>query len=167
MLIERGADLSAQNEDKETPLHLALRRRQFEVAHRLIERGVNVATQDKHGWTPLHLVLQEGQLELACMLIERGADVTAETKNGEPPLHQALILPYLMKVSPQKYAEVVRKILDYNPDTTTHAKNGSTPFELALRPRLPEVSPALLQHTSIPASAENMTFGSTPTTEPH
>src|SRR5216684_5153063 len=126
MLIERGAGLSAQNEEKETPLHLALRTGQIEVAHRLIECGV---------------------------------DVTAETKDGETPLHQALILPYRTKVSPQIYAEVVRIILDHNPDTTAH-KNGSTRFDLALRGRLAEVARTLLQHSSIPGADENMMCGS-------
>src|SRR5258707_6738910 len=95
------------------------------------------------------------------MLIEVGADVTAETKDGETPLHQALILPYRIKVSsPQKYAEVARKILDHNPDTTANNKNGSTPFDLAWRGRLSEVMRAPLQHNTKPGADGNTMYGS-------
>jgi ankyrin repeat protein len=39
MLIERGADATAQNNDGETPLHLALQMGQVDVARMLIECG--------------------------------------------------------------------------------------------------------------------------------
>jgi ankyrin repeat protein len=55
MLIERGADVTAQNNDGETPLHLALQRGQVDVARMLIERGADVTAQNNDGETPLHL----------------------------------------------------------------------------------------------------------------
>jgi ankyrin repeat protein len=53
MLIERGADVAAQNMDGWTPLHLASPEGKVDVAHMLIERGADVRAQDGHGWTPL------------------------------------------------------------------------------------------------------------------
>ena len=112
MLFETGADVSAQDKDGWTPLHLASREGQLEVAHILIERGVDVSAQDKNGQTPLHLVSQKGhsevgrtlfgnvnalrpasqrgKLEVARMLIEHGADVSAQDEDGWTPLHLAL-----------------------------------------------------------------------------
>ena len=72
-------DLEAQNEDGETPLHLALREGKVNFARMLIERCASLTVQNNNGETPLHLVLQEGQVDIARMLIERGADMTAQT----------------------------------------------------------------------------------------
>ena len=58
MLIGRGADVTVQNSDGETPLHQALQRGQIDVACTLIEHGADVTAQNNGGWTPLHLVHQ-------------------------------------------------------------------------------------------------------------
>jgi len=69
MLIEHGADVSAQNEDDQTPLHLASKAGQLGVARTLIERGADVSAQDKDGQTPFRLALKAD--ELARMIVER------------------------------------------------------------------------------------------------
>ena len=79
--------MTAQNKDGWTPLRLASKKGQVEVAVMLIERGAGT-TPHKYGWTPLHLASLNGQVELVSMLIERGADVTAQN-NGLTPLHLA------------------------------------------------------------------------------
>jgi ankyrin repeat protein len=48
MLIERGADVTALKNDGETPLHLALRSEEVDVARMLIERGADVTQPE--GW---------------------------------------------------------------------------------------------------------------------
>ena len=87
MLIERGADVSAQDGDGQAPLHLALQKGGLEIARMLIEHGADGSAQDKDGWTPLHLASEVGELEIARMLIERGADGSAQDKDGRTPLH--------------------------------------------------------------------------------
>jgi ankyrin repeat protein len=49
MLIERGADVTAQNKDGQTPLHLASQMGQVDVARMLIERGADVTAQNNDG----------------------------------------------------------------------------------------------------------------------
>jgi len=81
MLIERGADLSAQNKDMKTPLHLVSTHsywatpQQFaEVARMLLEHGANVTTRDNDGWTPLDLASQDKRLvEVAHVLVRHNA----------------------------------------------------------------------------------------------
>ena len=53
-LLERGADLTAQNKDWETPLHVACRDGQVEVARMLIEYGADLAGQNEDWEVPLH-----------------------------------------------------------------------------------------------------------------
>ena len=88
-LLERDADVTAQDGNGWTPLHQASQCGNAEIASMLIERGADVTAQDENRSTPLHQASQYGNAETASMLIERGADVTAQDKNGWTPLHQA------------------------------------------------------------------------------
>jgi ankyrin repeat protein len=87
MLIERGADVSSQDKDGQTPLHIVFlvnwnpyigTSSQPEVARMLIERGADVSVQDKDGRTPMHLASQAGLLEVIPMHLVHGADPSAQ-----------------------------------------------------------------------------------------
>jgi len=92
MLIEHGADVAAQNQDEETPLHLALRWGRPDVARILVQHDAVVTARNKDGSTPLHLVSStlpqlfrqspEQYTEVARMLLKRGADSAGQDKNG-------------------------------------------------------------------------------------
>ena len=123
-LLERGADLTAQNKDKETPLHVASRWGDVEVAGVLIERGADVSAQDKDGETPLHLASRWGDVEVARTLIERGADVSAQDKDGETPLHVA---------SRWGDVKVARVLIEHGAGVLVQDKDGETPLHLASR----------------------------------
>ena len=40
-MLQNGADVNAQNEDKDTALHLALREQQIEIVNELVKYGGN------------------------------------------------------------------------------------------------------------------------------
>ena len=90
LLIEHGADVAAQGEDRTTPLHVASERGHVDVVRLLIEHGADVAAQTNDGTTPLHRSCKWGatDLDVAQLLIEHGADVAAQTNDGTTPLHQ-------------------------------------------------------------------------------
>ena len=69
MLIERGANVSTQDEDGPTALHLASEN-DVDLARMLIERGADVSARKKDGWTALHLASRNGHPDLARMLVE-------------------------------------------------------------------------------------------------
>ncbi|KAH8986449.1 Gtp-tubulin in complex with A Darpin [Lactarius akahatsu] len=54
-LLERGADVNAQNMDHETPLHLASRLRLHEVARILLKHGADVNMKNSEGKSTLQL----------------------------------------------------------------------------------------------------------------
>jgi ankyrin repeat protein len=112
MLIEHGADVTAQTKDGKTPLHGVS---SPGIARILIEHGADVTARTKDGETPLH---RASSLEVARMLIEHGADVAAQTKDGETPLHWVL--------SP----EVARVLIDCGADVAAKNKDGNTPLHL-------------------------------------
>ncbi len=90
MLVERGVDVSAQNKDGQTPLHLVFQWECLfsirpgmsshpEIAHILIKHGADVSAQDKDGQTPLYLASKAA--ELARVIVEREVDVKLKSRN--------------------------------------------------------------------------------------
>ena len=174
-LVERGADLTAQDKEGKTPLHLALSWGRVDVARMLIERGADPTTQDengstplhdatnvdvarmllkhgadltaqdKEGKTPLHLALYWGRVDIARMLIERGADLTAKDEDGSTPLHLASA-PQKVSYFPQEQVELVHVLLDHGAGVNSRSNDGSTPFCLASRHGHTEIVQVLVEH---------------------
>jgi len=88
-LVERGADLSAEDRYGETPLHARAGRWKGNVAL-LIELGADV-THDAGGrGTPLHRAAAAGNLAAARTLLAHGASADARNGSGQVPLVFAL-----------------------------------------------------------------------------
>lgn len=79
---------TAFNNEGLTPLHLAARAQQFEIANMLLACegvGVNIeATGRAAGWTPLMYAVVAGSLRLCDMLIRKGADVNEKEGTDLP-----------------------------------------------------------------------------------
>ena len=136
LILERDADVTAQDKDGSTPLHLASMRGQLKIAGMLIEHGANVTAQDKDRLTPLHLASTWGQLEVAGMLIEHGADIAAQDGNRSTPLHLA---------SQEGQLEVAGMLIERGADVTAQDKVGATPLHLALQKGEPELAGMLIE----------------------
>jgi ankyrin repeat protein len=74
LLLERGADIDAQNDEGQTPLHTTTYMRRLEVIRVLLEHGANVRAEDKQGRTPFSLAKQYGYDEIMKLLSEHGAE---------------------------------------------------------------------------------------------
>ena len=89
-LLNYGANINCQQDDLRTPLHLAVRHREFKVARVLVEHKADVNSQSEWLDIPIRLLFQDhdrdgnGILDLARLLLERGAD-------EEALLHKALL----------------------------------------------------------------------------
>ena len=64
-------DLTAQDKDGNTPLHVALLEGQMEFTHIFIKRGADLTAQNKYVGTALHLASHSGQVVVTRVLIER------------------------------------------------------------------------------------------------
>ena len=61
-LIEKGADIEAQNQYQYTPLHIACLKGHLEIVQYLIEKRANIEAKNKNQKTPLHFACKEGHL---------------------------------------------------------------------------------------------------------
>lgn len=63
-----------------TPLHIAAKKNQTNIALALLEYGAETNVLTKQGVSPLHLAAQEGHAEMASLLLGRGAHINTATK---------------------------------------------------------------------------------------
>ena len=122
LLIEHGADATAQGNFGMTPLHRASERGDVDVARLLIEHGAEATAQSMDGTTPLHQASFEGHVDVARLLIEHGADATAQRDDGTTPLHQA---------SEGGHVDVARLLIEHGADATAQSNDGTTPLHEA------------------------------------
>ena len=122
ILIEHGADTTAQDNCEMTPLHIASRNGHIELARLLVEHGADVAARDQNRRTPLFWASTEGYLEMARFIIGRGADPTAQDDIGRTALHWA---------STHGRVEIARFLLEHGACVTARADDGRTPLHVA------------------------------------
>jgi ankyrin repeat protein len=71
-LIDKGADINAQDNGGATALHLAAWKGRTDIALYLLERGSSGSIMSKEGMTPLDIALMQGNQEIATA-IEKAA----------------------------------------------------------------------------------------------
>ena len=98
LLLERGADVNAQNCSLATPLLLAAERHLFDIARILLECGAEPNVKNSKGETPLHLLLERYihhsdnfnyVLLVERLLLECGVDVNAQDEDSTTSLYLA------------------------------------------------------------------------------
>ena len=149
LLVEYGADVTAQDETHLTPLHLASFSGFPEIVGLLLECGASVAAQDESRRTPLHLasswvsatqvtlfrnsadvngqemfsydVKSKFQADTVKLLINYGADVTAQDETYQTPLHLATF---------SGSTETVQLLIEHGADVTAQDRRKKTPLHL-------------------------------------
>jgi len=141
LLLDRGANVEANNNHGMTPLHVTARDNCLDVAELLLDRGANLEARNDDGNTPLHMACVKGSLELVRLLLDRGADLESRNNaietddddddddndnenRGAAPLHIACVSDNL---------ELIRLLLDRGADL--EARNictGATPLHEAV-----------------------------------
>ena len=89
-LLDRGADLTVQNQGGETPLHLAAKANERPAVVRLLlDYGADLTAQSRSRQTPLHLAAKANEPSVVALLLDRGADTRLRDKVGNIPVAYA------------------------------------------------------------------------------
>lgn len=87
LLLENGADVSAQTKRGLTALHIAAEEDDIPIAWVLLEKGVKIDVKNKGGMTALHIASRRGNDKFVRFLLEMGADPIAVDASDKTALH--------------------------------------------------------------------------------
>lgn len=130
-LLENKADINALNEDKKTPLHLAIEHGSEALAAFYLEKGADALAVDSSGNTPLEIACYNGMPKIAEALIKKGAKTDKRDYTDRNLLFEA------------KNAEIVDLLVKNNVSVTHLDEDRKTPLHTA---KSKEVALALLKH---------------------
>ena len=89
--VATGADINAQSDEGESPLHIAALVGNSAAVYALIEAGADINARHKYGATPMHSAALSGNPAVVKKLIDAGADVRVRNNDGNTPLHLAVL----------------------------------------------------------------------------
>ena len=122
LLIEHGADVTAQDRSKKTPLHLLFSDVSFVTASLSIWYRLDVNGQNDRVTVRDYQDEHLEKVENVRLLIKHGADVKAQDETQSTPLHMA---------SFSRYPRVVGLLIEYGADVAARDRSQRTPLHLA------------------------------------
>jgi len=122
LLISRGADVNARNNEGNTPLYVAVHQELMAMTVLLVEKGADVNARNDHGYSPLRQACCWGNLDAIRFLLSKGAEVNAKDNKGDTPLHIA---------TDEGNAALVQVLLDHKAGVNATGSFGNTPLHIA------------------------------------
>ena len=123
-LLEKGADINAQNGIGQTALHMAASWGRSDCLEKLINNGACLNLRDAYGNSPLHYAASVGNLWGVCCFARRGADINAYNCNRQTPLHISALSDELV---------CCEALVEKGASCELKNNNGDIPLIIALR----------------------------------
>ena len=82
LLLERGADVNAQDILGNSPLMFASVKENLDIPKLLLKKGADPNLSNKKGWSPLMSASKAGHVPVVKLLLETGADPRAQSETG-------------------------------------------------------------------------------------
>jgi tetratricopeptide (TPR) repeat protein len=140
--LENGAEVNAQDERGETPLHCACWFGHDAIVSMLLKKGANSNARKNSGETPLHFASIKGSAAVASLLLGNGADVDAQDNEMATALHTATFFGH---------DAVVSLLLQNGANVNVKREDGDTPLHKACRSGRDTVALLLLIHDADPS----------------
>ncbi len=129
LLLSRGAEVNAKDNNGTTPLHMASRYASdeagLEMVRLLLDRGADVEARNSQGATPLFMSVFtdiDGRPAVTALLLKRGANPRARDSSGATPLHRVYWPPGLLPVT-------VELLLEWGADPNARDSIGMTSLD--------------------------------------
>ena len=122
LLLERNAEVNAQDNRGFTPFLFASRLGNTDIFRLLLDHNGNEHVHDNEDKTPLHYAAYFGHLDAARFLLERNLDINARDTNG--------LTPFLC-ASARWHSSILELLLDGDADESVRDNVGNTPLHYA------------------------------------
>src|SRR6266403_133503 len=116
-------DSNLENQNFNSPLHLASVNGHVIVAEFLIQNGADIDARNQNKETPLDLASSHGKLEIVRLLLASGSSVNSRDGEGSTPLHRA---------AQNGHLDIVNLLLSSDAGVDILNTDEKTPFDLAL-----------------------------------
>ena len=121
LMMEKGANIAALDEDGNDPMNLAAANGHASIVQMLWDKGADPRTTNKLGYPALLSAALKGHDKVISVLLERGVDIETTDKDGNTTLMSAVM---------DGYTKIVELVLDKGADIEAKNKIGRTALML-------------------------------------
>ena len=149
LMMSHGADISAKNKHRQTPLHTVANGSKDcpELCEILLKHHAEINAVDKDGNQPLHFACKQTHTKIVKLMMSHGADISAENKHRQTPLHTAVN-------GSNDCPELCEILLKHHAEINAVDINGNQPLHFACRQTHTKIVKLMMSHAA-DTSAEN------------
>ncbi|RUP48672.1 LOW QUALITY PROTEIN: ankyrin repeat-containing domain protein [Jimgerdemannia flammicorona] len=116
LLLKKGVNVNAKNNDSDTALHKAVCKGRIEMAKLFLDKGAEMNAMGKHGMA-LHCAVKNRYIKGTKPILNKGAEVNAKNNNNWTVLNEAALMDHI---------EMAKLLLGKNADVNAKSNNNRT-----------------------------------------